>query len=48
MLIKNEYINEGIIYLKNEIILLISDYVVNINNNNNIKRNILLSQYIIS
>ena len=45
--IKNEYINEGIIYLKNETILLISDYVVNINNNN-IKRKILLSQYIIT
>ena len=46
--IKNEYINEGIIYLTNETILLISDYVVNINNNNNIKRKILLSQYIIT
>ena len=46
--IKNEYINEGIIYLTNETILLISDYVVNINNNNNNKRNILLSQYIIT
>ena len=44
--IKNEYINEGIIYLTNETILLISDYVVNINNN--IKRKILLSQYIIT
>ena len=44
--IKNEYINEGIIYLTNETILLISDYVVNINNN--IKRKILLSQYIVT
>ena len=45
--IKSEYINEGIIYLKNETILLISDYTIN-DKNKNYKRNILLSQYIVT
>ena len=45
--IKSENINGGIIYLKNETILLVSDYVINLNTKN-MKRVILLSQYIIT
>ena len=45
--IKTKYINEGIVYLKNETILLISDCMLNINNVV-IKRKILLSQYIVT
>ena len=45
--IKSENINEGIIHLKNETILLVSDYVIN-NNTKNMKRIVLLSQYIIT
>ena len=45
--IKSDNINGGIIYLKNETILLVSDYMININTKN-MKRVILLSQYIIT
>ena len=45
--IKSENINEGIIHLKDETILLVSDYVIN-NNTKNMKRVVLLSQYIIT
>ena len=45
--IKSENINGGIIHLKNETILLVSDYVINLNTKN-MKRVILLSQYIIT
>ena len=45
--IKSENINGGIINLKNETILLVSDYVIN-SKTKNMKRVILLSQYIIS
>ena len=45
--IKSDNINVGIINLQNESILLVSDYVIN-NNTKNMKRIILLSQYIIT
>ena len=45
--IKSENINGGIIYLKNETILLVSDYVINLKTKN-MKRVILLSQYIVA
>ena len=45
--IKSENINGGIINLKNETILLVSDYVINLKTKN-MKRVILLSQYIIT
>ena len=45
--IKSDNINGGIIYLKNETILLLSDYVINLKTKN-MKRVILLSQYIIA
>ena len=45
--IKSDNINVGIINLHNESILLVSDYVIN-NNTKNMKRIILLSQYIIT
>ena len=45
--IKSDNINGGIIYLKNETILLVSDYVINLNTKN-MKRVVLLSQYIIT
>ena len=45
--IKSEYVNGGIIHLSNETILLVSDYVINLNTKN-MKRVILLSQYIIT
>ena len=45
--IKSENINGGIIYLKNETILLVSDYVINLKTKN-MKRVILLSQYIVT
>ena len=45
--IKSDNINNGIIYLKNETILLVSDYVINLKSKN-MKRVILLSQYIIA
>jgi hypothetical protein len=45
--IKSDNINGGIIYLKNETILLVSDYVININTKY-MKRVVLLSQYIIT
>ena len=44
---KDNNINVGIINLQNESILLVSDYVIN-NNTKNMKRIILLSQYIIT
>jgi hypothetical protein len=45
--IKSDNINVGILNLKDETILLVSDYVIN-NNTKNMKRVILLSQYIIT
>ena len=45
--IKSENINGGIIYLHNETILVVSDYVIN-NNTKDMKRIILLSQYIVA
>ena len=45
--IKSDNINGGIIYLKNETILLVSDYVINLKTKN-MKRVILLSQYIVT
>ena len=45
--IKCVNINVGILNLQNETILLVSDYVIN-NNTKNMKRIILLSQYIIT
>jgi hypothetical protein len=45
--IKSDNINGGIIYLRNETILLVSDYVINLKTKN-MKRIILLSQYIIA
>ena len=45
--IKSENINGGIINLRNETILLVSDYVINLKTKN-MKRVILLSQYIIT
>ena len=45
--IKSDNINGGIVYLKNETILLVSDYVINLNTKN-MKRVVLLSQYIIT
>ena len=45
--IKSDHINGGIIYLKNETILLVSDYVINLKTKN-MKRVIMLSQYIIT
>ena len=45
--IKSPNINGGIIYLKNETILLVSDYVVN-NNTKNMKRIVQLSQFIVT
>ena len=45
--IKSDNINVGIINLQNETILLVSNYVIN-NNTKNMKRIILLSQYIIT
>ena len=45
--IKSDNINVGIINLQNESILLVSDYLIN-NNTKNMKRIILLSQYIIT
>ena len=45
--IKSDNINGGIMYLKNETILLVSDYVINLKTKN-MKRVIMLSQYIIT
>ena len=45
--IKSPNINGGIIYLKNETILLVSDYVVN-NNTKNMKRIVQLSQFVVT
>ena len=45
--IKSENINGGLIHLKNETILLVSDYAINLNTKN-MKKVILLSQYIIT